>query len=88
MNELLWARQRQQEGELDREVLKEMRFDPRWFKNPSRDNPDFTPGDSAPACANCNCILRDIPSFSGRYHFSNRDYRRQEPQGFEPPASE
>lgn len=88
VNELLWARQRQQEGELDREVLKEMRFDPRWFKNPSRDNPDFTPGDSAPACANCNCILRDIPSFSGRYHFSNRDYRRQEPQGFEPPASE
>ncbi|MGA4730475.1 hypothetical protein ACPB67_23890 [Micromonospora taraxaci] len=94
-NELLWERQRLHDEQwrrehgpdsepppLGRDVLDEMRFDPRWLD----DARHHSPGDPAPACGNCNSILRGVPSYTGRYQFPPGDYRRMDT--FEPPWSD
>ncbi|MET7821790.1 hypothetical protein [Micromonospora zamorensis] len=93
-NELLWERQRLHDEQwrrehgpdsepppLGRDVLEEMRFDPRWL-----DGRGHSPGDPAPACGNCSSILRGVPSYTGRYQFPPGDYRRKDT--FEPPWSD
>ncbi|TWP45228.1 hypothetical protein FKR81_39840, partial [Lentzea tibetensis] len=100
VNELLWERQRafedawrKQHGAdsvpppLSREVLDEMRFDPRWTDEVvKKGNVVRELGGEAPACGNCNSILRDVPSYSGRYHFPPGDHRRN--ATLEPPVTE
>ncbi len=74
VNELLWARERvRRPGDppLALATLSELRFDPRWLKDGNR----FSMLEHAAACANCNNILRGIPSYSGRYTFDPKDYR-------------
>ncbi|MGW8554126.1 toxin glutamine deamidase domain-containing protein [Streptomyces tubercidicus] len=101
VNELLWARQRTQEAQgraengdnsVGREALSEMRFDPRWTQEnigkgkKNKGQVIFLPGQPAPACTNCNCILRDVPSYTGRHQYPLGDYRRKD--GLQPPAME
>ncbi|WP_199443927.1 YwqJ-related putative deaminase [Umezawaea beigongshangensis] len=72
VNELLWARQRSNpDVPLTPEVLDELRFDPRWLA----DGQHMRRLDPAPACANCNQMLRGVPSYSGRLQFAPGDYR-------------
>ncbi|MRH88616.1 hypothetical protein GFY24_14385 [Nocardia sp. SYP-A9097] len=94
VNELLWERQRAHEESwreehgddippppLDRRILDEMRFDPRWLdekfrkQNGERVQTQFI-GDPAPACANCNTVLDSVPSYTGRLPFAPQDYRK------------
>ncbi|WP_119724497.1 YwqJ-related putative deaminase [Lentzea terrae] len=100
VNELLWARQREFEAEwkaqhgpdstpppLSRDALKEMRFDPRWTQDMMQKKVVTAPiGSDAPACANCNTILRDVPSYTGRIQYSPFDHRSK--GSFIPPATE
>ncbi|WP_040804471.1 WXG100-like domain-containing protein [Nocardia concava] len=80
VNEILWERQRLNGDEpLGREVLRELRFDPRWLKDMQRGT--VPTGDHSPACANCNSMLRDVPSYAGRLLFVPGDYRLEQPHG-------
>ncbi|HWO60205.1 MAG TPA: hypothetical protein VNO31_09250, partial [Umezawaea sp.] len=87
VNELLWARQRQHDEAnpgnptpLGREVLGELGFDPRILK-PRYRNVDGRKvlvadrGDPGAACSNCNVLLRDVVSYTGRYEVPPGDYR-------------
>ncbi|MFH8408755.1 toxin glutamine deamidase domain-containing protein [Streptomyces sp. NPDC018019] len=107
VNELLWARQRKHEedwrkehGEdstpppLSREVLDEMRFDPRWIetavvkRGKNKGNIIHSVGESAPACPNCNGVLQGVPSYAGRHQYSIGDYRRRDKGNYIPPVME
>ncbi|WP_405842286.1 toxin glutamine deamidase domain-containing protein [Streptomyces platensis] len=85
VNELLWARQRQHEethgpgSVLERDVLSELRFDPRWIhRSMNKWVVGNEIGDSAPACSNCNCMLRDVPAYAERLQYGHGDHRREE----------
>ncbi|WP_378734677.1 hypothetical protein [Nocardia brasiliensis] len=74
VNELLWARERvRRPGDppLTLATLRELRFDPRWLKDGNR----FDMLAHAAACANCNNVLRGVPSYAGRYTHHPKDYR-------------
>ncbi|MBW4719900.1 WXG100 family type VII secretion target [Saccharothrix obliqua] len=103
VNELLWERQRRHEEDwrathgpdstpppLDREALRDMRFDPRWTEETRRRDGtvNHEVGGEAPACANCNTVLKDVPSYTGREHFIPYDYRNRSGDHFTPPATE
>lgn len=82
INELLWAREvvrRPGDPALKWADLEEFRFDPRWL----REGKGYDKLDPAPACANCNAILRGIPSYSGHYRYDPIDsrYDRARPFG-------
>lgn len=76
-NELLWARQRENpDVPLSPEVLDEMRVDPRWLKDGHGDTGGgMRKGEPAGCCANCDNVLRGVPSYTGRYSFHPDDYR-------------
>ncbi|MER7011911.1 hypothetical protein ABT324_10830 [Saccharopolyspora sp. NPDC000359] len=73
--ELLWERERlaREAGGAPPtgEALAEMRIDPRWIGKGSA----LGVGGPAAACANCDTVLRGVPSYSGRFSYSPRDYR-------------
>ncbi|MGP4021038.1 YwqJ-related putative deaminase [Saccharopolyspora sp. 5N708] len=69
-NELLWARERSGEP-VTRATLDELRIDPRWIKNGG----NMSIGNEAAACANCDTLLRGVPSYTGRFSFNPSDYR-------------
>ncbi|QTZ91823.1 hypothetical protein SU9_010315 [Streptomyces auratus AGR0001] len=78
---------------LSRETLNDMRFDPRWIedkrgKGKNKGNIIHLPGQSAPACPNCNGMLRDVPSYGGRQVYSIGDYRRQDESNQIPPVTD
>ncbi|HVV22635.1 MAG TPA: hypothetical protein VHF06_24580 [Pseudonocardiaceae bacterium] len=74
-NELLWQRQKAGEEQfgpdykVPESALGELRVDPRWTDNAKLGQP-------APCCGNCNSILRDVPSYTGRYQHAPLDPRR------------
>ncbi|RRO19372.1 hypothetical protein EIL87_04535 [Saccharopolyspora rhizosphaerae] len=70
VNELLWARERSGDP-LTREALEQLRIDPRWV----RDGRNMAVGQEAPACANCDSVLRGVPSYTGRFSYNPFDYR-------------
>lgn len=72
---------------LSRDASKDMRFAPRWTQDMMQKKVVTAPdGSEAPACANCDAILREVPSCSGRIVCSPFDYRSRE--SFIPPATE
>ncbi|MFD9738627.1 hypothetical protein [Umezawaea sp. NPDC059074] len=65
---------------LSREALQDVRVDPRNLQDQYRKiDGERTQvgsiGDPGPACGNCNVILRDVGSYTGRLQFAPHDYR-------------
>ncbi|AHI01386.1 hypothetical protein BC739_003835 [Kutzneria viridogrisea] len=74
-NELLWERERNRgpnDPPLDQSTLKELRFDPRFIRNSGE---HMQVGGSAAACGNCDNILHNVPSYSGRFSYHPQDHR-------------
>ncbi|MFZ3598906.1 toxin glutamine deamidase domain-containing protein [Streptomyces sp. BH104] len=79
-----WERQHAHEAAppppppMDRnEVLSQLRFAPRWIENKmDKGKVVHSVGDPAPACSNCNSMLRDVPAYVDRHQFTPGDYRR------------
>ena len=73
VNELLWAKQAKlPPGQtLGPDAMKDISFDPRWTKNTGYGNL----AGPAPACANCNTILKGAESYTGRYEYAPLDTR-------------
>jgi hypothetical protein len=65
---------------LSREALEDVRVDPRNLQDQYRKidgqrTQVGSVGDPGPACGNCNVILRDVGSYTGRLQFAPHDYR-------------
>jgi len=65
---------------LSREALADVRVDPRNLQDQYRKidgerTQVGSVGDPGPACANCNVILRDVGSYTGRLQYAPYDYR-------------
>ncbi|WP_051773157.1 hypothetical protein [Saccharothrix sp. NRRL B-16314] len=82
-HEIEWRRQHGPDSDpppLSRQALEDMRFDPRHLQDQYRKIDGQRTqvghiGDPGPACGNCNVILRDVGSYTGRLQFAPFDYR-------------